>query len=359
MRATITTLALSLSTIACAQAPLAAPPRPEHVSDGPLVLLDYFIGDWEIEATWAWGATLRARNEYRVGLGGNIVEVTTIVQDNDGPIYERYLSFYTTHNGDYTAIGLTYDGSFSQLPYTLENDGESIALTTDSTTNGTRLRQRFETDGPDTYTWKAWMTPAGSDTEQLIMDGVWRRVTRDAPGSDDPWASSSAAPTNGPRPINPALFVAQGADLRSFTEAAQIDAPPSDVFDVWATAAGWESVYAAGRPEADANIDLAIGGRYEWLFDGALGSNGCQVLSYIPNRMISFTWNAPPDQPENRAKRTWVVVELDGLDDDRTMLTLTHLGFGDAEAWDETEAYFRSAWPRVLGVVQGRFAAGD
>ena len=30
------------------------------------------------------------------------------------------------------------------------------------------------------------------------------------------------------------------------------------------------------------------GGRYEWLWDGKMGSNDCQVLSFIPNRMISF-----------------------------------------------------------------------
>ena len=96
-----------------------------------------------------------------------------------------------------------------------------------------------------------------------------------------------------------------------------------------------------------ADIDLEIGGRYEWLFDGRVGSNGCQVLSYIPDRMISFSWNAPPGQA-TRERRAWVVVETEALGPGHTRLRLTHLGFGQGPDWDETYAYFDAAWDRVL-----------
>ncbi len=359
MRISLAAAALSLVLAPAAladDAPLSAPPRPEHVADGPLQALDYFIGDWVIDARWAWGDTLNARNEYRVGLGGNFVEVATIVRDNDGPVYERYFSVYAhdAATNQTTAIGFTHDGSVTNLPTEVRKEGDAIVILTDMTEGGTRIRQRVKTDGPDAYTWKVWMTPAGSDAEQQIMEGVWRRVTDDAEGDD---AVGAAAPAGVARPINAALFDASGLDLRSFTEAATIDAPPAEVFGAWATAAGWQDVYAQSRPDATANIDLAIGGRYEWLFDGSLGSNGCQVLSYVPNRMISFTWNAPPAQPESRAKRTWVVVELEPAGDGRTDVTLTHLGFGDAEHWDQTESYFKSAWPRVLDAMRRHFAA--
>lgn len=155
-----------------------------------------------------------------------------------------------------------------------------------------------------------------------------------------------SVPPPPPGPIDTSLFIASGADLRLFVKTAEIDAPASAVFGAWATPEGWLRVY--DRPECAANIDLRIGGRYEWLFDGEVGSNGCQVLSYIPDRMITFSWNAPPTQPETRARRTWVVVELESLAGDRTRVTLTHLGFGEGPAWDETRDYFFAAWDAVL-----------
>ncbi len=150
-------------------------------------------------------------------------------------------------------------------------------------------------------------------------------------------------------PIDDQLFVASGTELRSFTKEAVVEAPVATVYAAWTTAAGWGQVY--GPPSA-AEIDLAIGGRYEWLFDGEIGSNGCQVLSYIPDRMVSFSWNAPPDQPESRAKNTWVVVECTPEGSAGTRVRLTHLGFGEGENWDETYAYFDAAWDRVLQRMQ-------
>ena len=117
-----------------------------------------------------------------------------------------------------------------------------------------------------------------------------------------------------------------------------MNAPPGAVFNAWATPEGWKAVYDS--PASTANIDLAVGGRYEWLFNGETGSNGCQILSYVPDRMLSFTWNAPPHLPESRAHRTWVVVELYDAGDGTTEVILTHLGFGEGDRWDEAHDYF-------------------
>jgi uncharacterized protein YndB with AHSA1/START domain len=161
------------------------------------------------------------------------------------------------------------------------------------------------------------------------------------------------------RPIEDGLFVASGTGLRSFTKEAVIEAPVEEVWAAWATDAGWGRIYG---PPAASRIDLAVGGRYEWLFDGETGSNGCQVLSYVPNRMVSFSWNAPPSQPESREKRTWVVVECERLDQGGTRVRVTHLGFGQGPAWDETRDYLFNAWGRVLKRMQdslGNSRTGD
>ncbi len=346
------TTALMLPTTALATPPSVAPARPDRLVDGPLEPLNYFVGDWTIDATWSWGTSLKGRNEYRVGLHGLFLEVRSLVRDGEGPLYERYHSFYTYDKAkqQHVAWGLAFDGSASILNHTLEvgnNDLPRLEFVTENP-DGSRLRQVMQAVDENTCEWRVWMTAAGDEGEQQIMDDQWERVT-----SDDPYASADSAPMSGPYDIDSDKFAARGVDVRTITTTIEIDAPSADVFNAWSTSEGWRGVYAS--PESDAIIDLAIGGRYEWLFNGELGSNGCQILSYIPNRMLSFTWNAPPAQPESRLKRTWVVVELDELQGDRTRVTLTHMGFGDSAQWDETREYFTNAWDRVLGAMQSHF----
>ncbi|MEM1414217.1 MAG: SRPBCC domain-containing protein [Myxococcota bacterium] len=156
--------------------------------------------------------------------------------------------------------------------------------------------------------------------------------------------------------IDESLFVASGMDVARFEVEERIAAPPERIFAAFATAAGFVDAFGPEREALVAHIDLAIGGRYEWLFDGAVGSNGCQVLSYLPGRMISFSWNAPPTQPAQRAKRTWVVVEL-APEDGGTHVRLTHLGFGPGPAWETTRAYFEEAWPHVVATMKANLEA--
>jgi uncharacterized protein YndB with AHSA1/START domain len=154
-------------------------------------------------------------------------------------------------------------------------------------------------------------------------------------------------------PIDPALFDARGADVRSFTKEVTINAPAAKVYALWTDSAAWQGLM--GDPSR-ANFDLEIGGRYEWLFDGKIGSNGCQVLSYIPGRLVSFTWNAPPGQA-TRERHTWVVVETDETAPGTTRLRLTHLGFGQGPDWDTTFAYFDKAWGGVLPMMKQHLEA--
>ena len=74
--------------------------------------------------------------------------------------------------------------------------------------------------------------------------------------------------------------------------------------------------------------------------------------------MISFTWNAPPHLPEARAQRTVVIVRTQPEGDNRTRVTLTHVGWGDGGEWDKAYQYFDGAWGRVLAQLEKRFADG-
>lgn len=154
--------------------------------------------------------------------------------------------------------------------------------------------------------------------------------------------------------IDTTLFVAAGKPRRRIVERATVAASPEQVFDALTTAAGIRFFNGI-----DANVELRIGGRYEWLFDmsqpeGLRGGEGCQILAYLPSSMLAFSWNAPPHLADVRGLRTWVVVMLcpSGASTD---VELTHLGFGEGAQWDECFSYFGAAWPRVLEVLTRHF----
>jgi len=152
--------------------------------------------------------------------------------------------------------------------------------------------------------------------------------------------------------IDTSLFVASGAELRSFTKTREVAAPPARVFAAFTRASELKTFFGAQH-----NVELAIGGPYEIIFgegDDAIGSNGCQILSYVPGRMLSFSWNAPPHLPEERAKRTWVMILLSDAEGG-CRVELTHCGFGEDGNWDAVFDYFDAAWGRVLDWLEARF----
>jgi len=295
---------------------------------GELARLEPILGTWEVNAEWRGGMAVWSRATYTVGVGGNCIEGRVRVRDGDGEPYDRYLSVYTydTERSQFVAHTFQNNGSYKAQDIHLEGD----VLITEWTEGGVQLRDEstFKPDGG--MNWKVRVKPSGAADYQTVMDADWVK-------QGDP-----------PQRIDSGRIAAGGQDVRSFVRKETIAADVADVYAAWTDGPTFARSYDPTRAELAANIDLAIGGRYEWLWDGKTGSNGCQVLSYIPNRMVSFTWNAPPSQPESRAKHTWVVVEFAPVNAG-TEVTLTHLGFGPEKHWDETFAYFGEAWKHVLG----------
>src|SRR4029079_5042368 len=98
-----------------------------------------------------------------------------------------------------------------------------------------------------------------------------------------------------------------------------VELPRSAVWDLVTTSSGWKRFFGT-----ETRIELKPGGKWEILFgagsapEGQQGSEGCTVLSFLPERMLSFTWNAPPKLAHARERRTWVVLALDELAPGRT-----------------------------------------
>lgn len=129
-----------------------------------------------------------------------------------------------------------------------------------------------------------------------------------------------------------------------------INAPLKKVWRAWTTEEGLEFV------SRKSNIELRIGGRYEWFMDsppddrGRRGSQGSNVLAFLPQKMLAFSWTFPPDIPELRYadERTQVVVLFDEDNDGLVHVRLHELGWQDAEHWKLGWQYFDKAWESVL-----------
>ena len=138
-----------------------------------------------------------------------------------------------------------------------------------------------------------------------------------------------------------------------------VAAPIDQVWRAWTSAEGAETFFA---PRC--RIDLRPGGKYEMLFDldaapGKQGGEGMIVLAAQPPRMLSFTWNAPPEFPGVRDQRTHVTVLLEAPGPARTRVTLRHDGWGEGAEWDAAYEYFERAWKRiVLPRLKYRFEKG-
>ena len=155
---------------------------------------------------------------------------------------------------------------------------------------------------------------------------------------------------------SPAL--AQMPEERRIVKEVVVKAPPEAVFKAWTTSDGVATFFA---PEA--RIEARPDGPFEVYMNpygtpGMKGADDMRVLGVQENRMISFTWNAPPHLPLARAQRTFVVVRMQPEGAGETRVRLTHTGWGEGGEWDKAHAYFDRAWGNVMVNLQKRFAEG-
>jgi uncharacterized protein YndB with AHSA1/START domain len=83
-----------------------------------------------------------------------------------------------------------------------------------------------------------------------------------------------------------------------------------------------------------------------------------RVLAVEEEKLLSFTWNAPPHLAEARKQRTVVFLRF-APEGNSTRLSLSHLGWGEGGEWPKAREYFAKAWPFVLKNLQTRFETGQ
>ncbi|GAB3268230.1 SRPBCC family protein [Chitinimonas naiadis] len=139
--------------------------------------------------------------------------------------------------------------------------------------------------------------------------------------------------------------------------SVSVKAPVAQVWQAWTTSDGIASFFA---PEA--RVDARPDGPFEVYMDpygepGMKGADTMKVLAVEPEKLLSFTWNAPPHLAAARQQRTVVILRF-APDEQGTRLTLSHLGWGSDGEWPKARAYFEKAWPNVLKNLQTRFESG-
>ncbi len=150
----------------------------------------------------------------------------------------------------------------------------------------------------------------------------------------------------------------QPGTLAVIEKEVVVDLPMGRAWDMWTTGDGLERFFARR-----CQVDLAVGGMFEILFfpenpPGLRGAEGTSVLAIETPHRLAFTWNAPPQWPQQREQHTVVDVRFAAEGDSRTRVRLRHFGFGDGAAWDEVRHYFEGAWEVVLRRLQHSVGKG-
>lgn len=141
---------------------------------------------------------------------------------------------------------------------------------------------------------------------------------------------------------------------RSIELSAVIDGTPEQIFALWTTVEGVNRFFGV-----DAIIEPRVGGLYEIYFlprtaaaSDDNSTHGARVLELEPPHKLAFEWKSPPFANELNTDPlpTWVEVQLETLsqDPDRTLLHLSHRGFGEGPQWDRVHAFFERNWFEIL-----------
>ena len=154
-----------------------------------------------------------------------------------------------------------------------------------------------------------------------------------------------------------ATFAQTSGEAPSFVNEATMNAPVAAVWNVWASGEGYKAVGVAL-----ADVDLRIGGliRSRYRATGVLGDDETienRILAYEPQRMIAIRIERPPKSfPFKEAwKKTWTVVTLTDLGENRTHVRVSSMGFGSDEESTAMRRFFESGNASTLKTLQDYF----
>jgi len=149
------------------------------------------------------------------------------------------------------------------------------------------------------------------------------------------------------------------ADELSFVNEGLIEAPPQEVWQVFATSEGYKAL-----GPALAEVDLRVGGtiRSRYSADGTLGDAETienTILAYEPPTMMAIRIAKTPQSfPfKNAWKNTWTVITFTPVDGGRTLMRVASLGYGSDEESVEMRHFFEAGNQMTIESVQRHFVS--
>ncbi len=145
---------------------------------------------------------------------------------------------------------------------------------------------------------------------------------------------------------------------RAISHSVIVKGSPAEIYKLFTTKEGVTSFFAP-----DAVVEPRVDGLFEMHINpyapaGEKGGDGMRFLALKENKMLTFTWNAPPSLSDVRKQRTVVIVRFIEKSATETEVRLHHIGWGDGGEWDKAFEYLSRAWPAVLGNLKKRTETG-
>jgi uncharacterized protein YndB with AHSA1/START domain len=124
----------------------------------------------------------------------------------------------------------------------------------------------------------------------------------------------------------------------------RINAPLDSVWSRWSSEKGVRKFFAPAcdyefKPQGKLGIYFAPTAP-----KGQRGAEDNLILAIEDKKMVSFTWDAPPQFPEIRKQRTLVTIRFYAISKNETLVTLSQTGWGQGEDWTTVRNYFGGAW---------------
>lgn len=145
----------------------------------------------------------------------------------------------------------------------------------------------------------------------------------------------------------------------SIQKTIVVDEIVEKVYERWTTPEGLKTFFGVEN-----SVELKPLGKFEIYFlmdapEGSRGSEGCKILSFVPNEMLSFTWNAPPHlEARHSGMYTYVVVNFKEIEKGKTEVLVRHLGWPEDERFPPVFDYFDKAWAFVLDSLKNACQKG-
>lgn len=154
-----------------------------------------------------------------------------------------------------------------------------------------------------------------------------------------------------------ALTASAQAGGRTLVTQGVIDATPHEVWEAFTVDSEITKWMVAV-----AHMDLRIGGTLETSYDekakiGDPKNIRLEILSYEPDRMLSFTFVMPKMFEQAHAENGhWDVIRFEPLSPHKTLVTETIYGWGEGPDWDRAYAFFDKGNAWTMEQLQKHFA---